>query len=267
MEPNKCKIYSIKVKTCRSFHTSTGLLIDGGPPTMQRLRVLRTFNYAQCRNHKAHHSTRNTCINQTSKHLNFWPFTVRLCRSQLKTDCHHQSEMAMGTDTETHPASVGHASKHSSPWSRPSISVKQTMTISSHPACKPVLHLTHNNSHQNEQKNVLLLNCAIKLCTSFTTMRLKVQSHSYNTCRHTTALLTALQLVTNALDLTSSLATWKKQMLHVIFFRMNVEVTGRGGGHILYKYSATPHPLPGLYIGPLTTPRLIHAEDGNCNTF
>jgi hypothetical protein len=46
---------------------------------------------------------------------------------------------------------------------------------------------------------------------------------------------------------------------------MNVEVTGWGGS--LYKYSATPHPLPGLYMGPLTTPRLIHAEDGNWNIF
>lgn len=67
---------------------------------------------------------------------------------------------------------------------RPGIPVKQTMTISSHPACKPVLHLTHNISHQNEQKNILLLNSTIKLCTSFTAMRMKVQSHSYNTCRH-----------------------------------------------------------------------------------
>jgi len=87
----------------------------------------------------------------------------------------------MGTDTETHPVSVGHASKHSSLWSRPGIPVKQTMTISSHPACKPVSCLTHNISHQNERKNVLLLNSTIKPCTSFTTMRLKVQSHSYNT--------------------------------------------------------------------------------------
>jgi hypothetical protein len=198
--------------------------------------------------------------------LNFWPFTARFCRSQLKIDHHHQSYMAMGTATETHPASVGHASKHSSLWSRPSVPVKQTMTISSHPACKPVFHLTHNISHQHERKNILLLNSTIKLCTSFTTMRLKVQSHSYNTCRHTSVLLTALQMVTNALGLTSSLATWKKQMLHVIFFRMNVKVTGWGGDS-LYKYSATPHPLPSLYMGPLTTLRLIHAEDGKCNIF
>lgn len=167
----------------------------------------------------------------------------------------------MGTDTETHPSSVGHASQHSSLWSRPGIPVKQTMTTSSHPARKPVLHLTHDISHQNERKNVLLLNSATKLCTSFTTIRLTVQSHHHNTCRHTSVLLIALQLVTNALDLPSSSATCKKQILHTIFFRMNVEVTGWGGS--LYKYSATPHPLPGLYMGPLTTPRLIHAEDGN----
>jgi hypothetical protein len=43
-------------------------------------------------------------------------------------------------------------------------------------------------------------------------------------------LLTALQLVTNALDLPLSLATWKKQMLHAIFFRINLEFTGLGEG-------------------------------------
>ena len=153
----------------------------------------------------------------------------------------------MGSDTETHPASVGHASKHSSLWSRPSIPVKQTMPTSSHPACKPVLQLTQNISHQNERKNVLPLNSAIKLCTSFTTMRLKVQNHSYSTCRHTSVLLTALQLVTNALDLPSSLGTWKKQTLHAIFFRMNGEVIGRGGEGAAYtNILLHPHPLPDL---------------------
>ena len=153
----------------------------------------------------------------------------------------------MGSDTETHPASVGHASKHSSLWSRPSIPVKQTMPTSSHPACKPVLQLTQNISHQNERKNVLPLNSAIKLCTSFTTMRLKVQNHSYSTCRHTSVLLTALQLVTNAFG--SAFEFRHMEEANVTCYLLQDEWGGYrpgGEGAPYTNILLHPHPLPGL---------------------